>query len=144
LLGDLPVNITNGGAVSGLDNHMVPENLTGNPGIAPSAWTFKGDRMTATYGTSFNVNDVASALWFTSGQAPAIGGPQGADGQNAVIFAGDNILFTNGVVSTMIPEPSSGLMVTCLLMALGAYCRPWQRQRVAGRPPSLLTCTSPT
>jgi len=126
LLNDLPSNQVSGGAAP-LDDHMLPENLTGNLGISPATWTFSGDRMTAAYSTAFNVNDASSVLWFTNGLPPEVGGPLGVTGQNALIFGGEALLFTNGVVSPTVPEPSSVLLVGSGLAALAASY--WWRRR---------------
>jgi hypothetical protein len=125
LVNDLPGNLASGGAVP-LDDHMLPENLTGKSGISPGTWTFSGDRMAATFSTAFNVNDVSSVLWFTNPLAPEVGGPLGVTGQNALIFGGENLLFTNGVVSPTVPEPSNVILLGSGLAGLAAYL--WRRQ----------------
>lgn len=78
---------------------METENLTCIPGIAPDAWFFFDGKMIAMYSTLFNVNDVSSVLWFTSPLGPELGGPFGLDAENALLFSGGTLLFTNGVIA---------------------------------------------
>ena len=94
-----------------LDDHMTPENLTGTPGISPASWSFSDGQMLATYSTTFGIGDVASVLWYTSPLAPELGGPLGVGGNNASLSAGGQVLFTNGVLSS-VPEPSSLMLLT--------------------------------
>lgn len=102
---DLPVNLGTGDLAI-LNNDMLPSTMTGNAGIAPVSWQYAGGRMSAIYASNFGLGDASSVLWFTSPAAPEIGGLLGADGKNALLYAGDTLLFTNGVTAP-VPEPSA-------------------------------------
>jgi hypothetical protein len=113
LTGDLPgfTGPINSTFPLDVQDHMVPDQLTGTPGIMPSSLSFVSGSLEASYTSPFAPGDAASVLWFISPNAPEVGGPDGLGGQNASFFSGGTLLATDSILSP-VPAPSSvGLLV---------------------------------
>lgn len=97
---------------------MVPENLSGSPGVVPASWAFTGDSMLAQFSAPLTAGAESAVLWFTDVLDPALGGPLGLAAENAQLIGptGD-VLFAASAKAPAVPEPSTLLVVSYVLAA---------------------------